>query len=646
MRGVADTSWLEAVPTIGVALLVLFVPGVVAALLLRARPSTALATGPVLTVTAISLGGIAAAQLGVRWGLATLAASVGALWLVTGLAGLVPRVRERHDDGPLWPLAVGAALALAGVAATLVVVSGSADALPQHPDTVFHVSTTRWMAQTGDVSSLHAAGYANGTGSGFYPAAFHAVATTVLQLSGATVVTSISSTVLVTAGVVWPLGVMLLARRVLGATVPVTLAAALASVAFSAFPYWFMGYGVLWPNLFGQALLPAMLAALVAVASGPDRLNASLLLLLGLPGLALAHPNAFIALAIMGAVIVVFALVRQAWVSRSRPVVAVGAVLAAVVVVAAAGGAWAVATAGAGSMRDSNPPGPEMTSNAALFDVLLFGPRDAQLLWVTGALVLAGIVVVLVRHRRQLWLPVAFVVVGGLYFLNAAVDTSTTRFLTWPWYNNTPRLAALLVAPAAVLAAAALAAVVDGVRRLAASRRRPVGVTAATAGVLAAYLLVTLGASTQAHQKLLTPFFNQRASYAWITDGELSALRTLGRKLPADAVVAENPYNGGSYLYLVSGRRVLFTSEKASTTDDLKLLGRSLDEIGRDPQVCAAARRLHVSHVLTGGHPSTFGPSREKRYAGLSAVSLSPTFKYVAGAGPYRLYKVVDCAGS
>jgi hypothetical protein len=348
----------------------------------------------------------------------------------------------------------------------------------------------------------------------------------------------------------------------------------------------------------------------------------------------------------MGAVIGVFALVRQAWVARSRPVWAVGAVLAAVALVAAAAGVWAVATAGAGSMRESSPPGPEMSSPKALLDVLLFAPRDAERLWVTGALVLAGIVVVVVRHRRQLWLAVAFLVVGGLYVLNAAVDTETTRWLTWPWYNNIPRLAALLVVPAAVLAAAALAAIVDGVRTLAARRRRRVGVTAATALVLAAYLVVTLGASTQAHQKLLTPFFNQRASYAWVTDGELTALRALARKVPSNAVVAENPYNGGSYLYLVSGRHVLYTSEKATMTEDRQLLGRKLDEIGRDPEVCAAARRQHVSFVLTGGKSSTFGPSREKRYAGLSGVSLSPAFQYVAGAGPYRLYKVVDCAGS
>ena len=645
MTGVADTTWLDAVPTIGVAALVLFVPGVVAALLLRCRPSTALASGPVLTVTAICLGGVVAALADARWGFATLALSVVALWVVCGLAGLVPPLRARAAEGPLWPLLVGAGIGLAGVAATLVSVSRSADAFPQHPDTVFHLSTTRWMLETADVSSLDAAGYANATGTGFYPAAFHAVATTVAQLSGATVVTSVSATVLVTAGLVWPLGLMLLARRVLGPTVEVTLSAAVASVAFSAFPYWFFGYGVLWPNLMGQALLPAMLAAVVALVGRTDRANAAVVLVLGLPGLALAHPNALIALGIMGVLIVVFALVRGSWSARHRPLVSVGTAVAALAVAAAAAAVWAAATTRSGSMRESNPPGPEMSRQDALLDVLLFAPRDADRLWVPAVLVLAGVVVVALRHRSQLWLPTALAVVGGLYFLNAAVDTGATRLLTWPWYNNTPRLAALVVVPAAVLLAAALAAAVDALQDLV-PRRRPLGATAATAAVCAAYLVVTLGADTRAHRNLVDTFFNERSSNTWVTRSELAALRELGRKLPQDAVVAENPYNGGSYLYLVSGRRLLYPSEKAMTEGDLKLLGRELDEVGRNPEVCAASRRQHVSHVLTGGTSSSFGPSRNKAYAGLSAVSLSPAFEYVAKAGPYRLFKIVDCAGS
>ena len=79
---------------------------------------------------------------------------------------------------------------------------------------------------------------------------------TVAQLTHAPIVVSASSVALVTAGLIWPLGCIFLARTVFGPSRTVTYAAAFGSVAFSAFPFWLMGYGVLWANLLGQALLP------------------------------------------------------------------------------------------------------------------------------------------------------------------------------------------------------------------------------------------------------------------------------------------------------------------------------------------------------------------------------------------------------
>ncbi len=646
MRGIADTGWLEALPAIAVAVLVLFVPGVVAALLLRCRPATALGVGPALSVTAISLGGVAAALAGIGWSVGTLTLVVAALWVLAGLAGLVRRLRPSEPADSLWPMLVGAALALAAVAVVLVPISGTADGFPQHPDTVFHLSATRWMLEQGDISALHAAGYASQSGTGFYPAAFHGVAATVAQLSGATVVTSVSATALVSAGLVWPVGLMLLARRVLGPGVAVTVTAALASVAFSAFPYWFLGYGVLWPNLLGQALLPALLATVVALVWGPDRWSAAVLLALGLPGLALAHPNAFIALALLSLVIGVVALATLAWQQRRRPLRSAAALGGIALGLGAAAVVWALATTRADAMRASNPPGPEMPWSEALLDVLLFAPRAATYQWVPAVLVVCGAVVLAVRHRRSLWVLAGFLFAAGLYLCTTAVDTQATRLLTWPWYNNPPRLAALMVVPAALLATAALAAAVEGVRSLAARRRRRMGAAAATAVVCAAYLVVSLGGDVRAHQGLLDNYFDENAKSAWVTDDELDALRAIGRLLPADAVVAANPWNGGSYLYLVSGRRLLFPSEKAMTEGDLELLGRRLDDIGTDPKVCAAARRHDVTFVMTGGQPSDSTARRQRMYAGLETVSLSPAFEYVGGSGPYRLFRVTACAGA
>ncbi|HEY7718044.1 MAG TPA: DUF6541 family protein [Pedococcus sp.] len=666
LTGLADTTWVQALPAVVVAALVLFAPGAVALRLLRLSPATALAAGPLVSVTTISLAGVAAAVAGVDWGPLVLLGTVLALWLLAfGVGRLLPAGRPagtaagapagspagspvgNGDALRLGPLLAGVVPALLLVTLVTTWASGSADAFPQNPDTVFHLSLTRWMVEQGDVSTLHAAGYASESGTGFYPAAFHAVAASVAELTGATVVSSVTATALVAAGLVWPAGVVLLATRVLGTGLPVTVAAGLSSVAFTAFPFWLLGYGVLWPNLLGQALVPAMLAGAAALVLGPGRVQGAVLVVLGLPGLAIAHPNALIAFGLLSLALVIWALLRAAWLVRATPGRAAAAAGSALALVVVAGLAWLAVARVATALRASNPRGPEMDVTTGLLDVLLFAPRQLGYLWVPAVLVLVGCVVVLTRHARHGWLVLGFAAVAVTYFLNVAVDSPTTRLLTWPWYNNSPRLGALVVVPAALLMTAALAFLIDLLARRV-LRGRDHAPVVATALVAAAYLLVTLGGNVATHRDVLAAYFAQDTRAAWVTDAELAALEDLGRRLPQDAVVAANPYTGSSYLYLVSGRRLLYPSEKAMRPGDLRLLGRQVDEVGDDAAVCAAARREGVTHVLVGGEPNGAGSTRgaTRAYAGFEGVEDSPTFRRVAQASPYTVFEVARCAGS
>ena len=130
-----------------------------------------------------------------------------------------------------------------------------------------------------------------------------------------------------------------------------------------------------------------------------------------------------------------------------------------------------------------------------------------------------------------------------------------------------------------------------------------------------------------------------------MTDGELRALRVLSRSLPQDAVVAANPWNGGTYLYVVSGRRLLVPTEKTNYPGDVALLSLHLDDVGTDPAVCAAARRQHVEWALTGGepaHPVTAVVLAQ--YRGVDEVGYSTAWRPVRTAGPYTLYQRTSCA--
>lgn len=643
--GLGSTTWLEALPVVLVATVLLVVPGALGARLTGLRWPTALAVGPLLGTTTIALAGVAAATAGVSWGALPL---VSGFLLLVGACAIVGRLLrsrpEVGDDGSLWSLLVGGTVSAVVVALVVLPVSGRPTTFPQSPDTIFHLGTIQWMLERGDVSTLHAGGFAASGAGGFYPAAFHAVAATVAQLTGSTPVVAASATSLVLAAVVWPLGLMLLARRVLGTGWWPTLAASLAAVAFSGYPFWMEGYGVLWPNLYGQALLPGALALLVVVVDGPVRARSALVGTAALPGLAAAHPSALIAFFLLGTLAGVAGLVRGAWRQRRRNArAAVGLAGAALGVLLVAALIWVGATWVSTAMRASNGPGPEMSVHDGLIDVAFFAPRNLLPVWGVGLAVAVGGLVLLVR-RSHVWLVLAHGGVLALYLAITLVDTPHTRWFTWPWYNNSPRLGALMVLTGAVLAAAALTGVTElvvaAIRR---GRPRTQPTPAIAAVVAVAFVAGTAGLGLHSHREALRPFFVTSGRGAWVSKSNLDALRTLGAKVPPGDVVAANPWRGGTYLYLTSDRSLLFPTEKSWTEGDRALLGRKLDEVSNDPEVCTAARRLGVTHVLAGGRSKTGSAYQKRLYEGIDAVPDAPGFTVVGKAGDYTLYRLDAC---
>lgn len=642
----ASTSWLGAGPVVVTALLVVVAPGWLASRLLGVRGLAALAVAPALSVSTLSLAGVGASMIGVRWGPVPLVGGFLLLWLIAAVVGW------RLGSVTVPPTAIGPALAalavaIAGIAVVVLPVTGSPEAFPQHPDTIFHLGVARGMVESGDISSLHAAGFTSTTGTGFYPAAFHALVVVVAQISGASVVVSASAVALVIAAVVWPLGCLLLARHVLGPGGKVLLAAAVMSAAFSAFPFWLLGYGVLWPLLLGYALLPAALACLLAAlgseaADGLLRWRGLLLFLAALPGVLLGHPNAFIGLLAFGYLAVSERALLLSWQRRRHDRRAAVALVAALLACTLAALAFAaVVTRDADLMRLSNPAGPEKSLRNAVLETLLHGPRGGPRLWVLGVVVAIGPLVLLLRHRAQSWLLASLGLSAALYVMVVAVDSPRTRLLTWPWYNNPPRLAALIVVPAVFAGAATLVALSDLVERLSAGTRAQGWWPALVAPVI--FVLVT-GGYVDEHRAMINGYFHPPPSRSFATASELDALRELAPDIPEDAVVAANPWNGANYLYVVSGRSMLFPTEKTLTPGDRDLLARRLDEVGTSPEVCQAARRLHVRYAITGGRPFRNSARSFRRYDGIDAVGSSAAFRQVARAGPYRLFERTRCA--
>lgn len=642
---------------VAVALMVLFLPGLIAALLLRAPWLAAVAVAPGLSTTAVVLIGVTSSVVDVPWGPVPLIAGILAVWLMAAALGVLLSRHTPPEKPNRLPIAslVATAIAAVAVAFVLLPVSHTPEAFPQHPDTIFHLGAAQWMVEHKDASVLHALSFSLTSGGGFYPAAFHTMVATIAQLTGASVVVATSSFVLILAGVAWPLGCVFLARTLFGSDLAVTLSAGVASVAFSAYPFMLMGYGVLWPTLFGQSLLPAALALLAVLLSAThrqsrelkSRLRASVLLLATLPGLAVAHVNAVVTFALFGYLMKAGVVLHKAWdMRRSRPWLAAVSAAGLVTATGLAFFASTITSSKGGSMRESGTPGPELPRREAIYDVLLFARPSEGSLWVLAVLAAIGAGIILVRRRGRWWLVAALIVTSALLYLNLAVDSPKVRLFTWPWNNQSVRLATMVVLPAILLVTVALstgARLLQNRLGLLARVRLPPWASAVAVPLL--FLMATGGGYVTAHRSVLNPYFHPDPSHSWASNGELLALHRLARLVPPDAVVAENAWNGGSYMYVVSGRHMLFPTEKARTPGDRTLLALSLDDVGVSPQVCAAARRQKVGFAITGGRPFAWAGKRgTTEYKGVDAVGSSDAFVKVAKDGPYTLYKMIRCA--
>lgn len=683
------TSWAGTVPVFLVTLLVLFLPGLLAARLLRLSLLASAAVAPLFSTACLAGAGIVYGLLGVRWGIPALVGAVMVLWLVAWAVdlakgsltrsrpcrtdpssdrGSVQAVGWRHElrSTTFRSVAAGTLLAFAVVCFSALPEVSTPEAIPQHPDAIFHLGADQWMLESGSISSLTVAQFVSPELNTFYPAAFHGFTATISMLTGVSVVVATSVFVLVVVGIVWPVGCIWLALTLIGDRPVVAVGTGIMSVAFTGFPYLLMGYGVLWPNLFGQTLLPATLVVLLCVVHPagstppvhPGRLVSSGVLAVAVVALALAHPSTVIAFGVLAALILLAGAV--AFAARhlhDHPVRASAGLVVWVALVVVGGTALTLARPV--SMVSAARYGPEDTGAFAWTSMLLFAPGKEQPLWALAIVTGTGAVAILVRHPSARWVVPALGFFLALYWLNVAVDTTWVRYLTWPWYNNAFRLQAVAVLPAVISASAGLLVAADllartplfalarvaeaggngsSLRDRLGSRLRP-GVV-----VSVLFVLVTGGVYVRQHRHVLHTYFHPPAEESWVSDQELAALYHLATYLPTDAVVAANPWNGATYLYVVSGRRLLVPTEKAAMNSDQKLLSKHLNRVGTDPAVCAAAERQHVAWAITGGQPYAYAGDRVQQFAGIDLVGSSPAWRRVASAPPYTLYERVACA--
>lgn len=574
------------------------------------------------------------------------------------------RVARRPSRSSIWTLVAGLV-----AAAILVVVTVSAIPDPERIsgtyDAVFHLNAVASILDSGDASSFTLYRLTHpGVDLEFYPAAWHGLVAGVAGWSGASVPVAMNVSWIVGVATVFIPGCVLLTEVASPAAHSGTarVFAALLSTSLAAFPYLLLAWGTLYPNALAYLLLPAGLALVVRfVSDGSARWALVPSLVLWLAAAVFAHPRSLIGWAAIVAVIVVLAFASYCrgqlrdTSTRRRGMLLIGGAAALVVA-----GVTAVSVAvlvwfdvGARPISDRLNGGPATATQdlgTSLWQAVTMSPdlppdgSPAVPAPLSVLLVLVGIVV-LVRRRRHLWLPVSFAVIALLFTLAAGSNSDLAKIATGFWYKDKYRLISLLPTLAVPLAAIGIAAVVHAVGSRASRLASIVVASVAAVAVVAGALLSLLAGGTRDSLEATFAVPEGAKHGALLDRDEERLLREVGDHVPAGERVVGNPWNGSALTWALGGRESVFPGLVGDWGADRWVVAQRLDQARVDPGVCAALDRLNAHYLFHDPELLWGGDPQAAAFAGIDRAIGTDLITEVAREGDSVLYRISACDG-
>lgn len=647
-------SWLTFLPDLLVVAALVLLPGALVLVAGGMRGFFALAAAPAVSVTLVAGGAVLASMARVPWGwLPVVAMTAVAVVVALGFAWL--RRRLLGERGLAFPSAGWAWWAALGLAVVLGAchmrnVLDTPDAFSQTFDNVWHLNAIHHMVVTGDASSLTVA-FLNSSGGGFYPAAFHDLAAFVTLYNGGGLLPAVNAVTSIIVGVVWPLSCLFLVRCAFVPRDATVVAVGVLTASFTGFPLLLVNFGVLYANLLGLALLPAVLGVVVQVAGlGQDRWldtpRAVVLLVAMVPALLLSHPNAFMSLLLVSSAFMVFVIGRLAvglFREPRRLASWVGLALA-LAVIGATFFAWPRLRPGT-SVDDWPPP---LSTPSAVGYALTNAPLEGMANWVVSALMVLGIAVAL--RRGMAWLVAGWAVVVYFWLVISSFAPDEYRLaLVGIWYNDSSRFAANLPLLALPLAAVGVDAIVEwlidlGRRHAGPGERweRGRGHAGLALGLALALILGTQATSSMNKMVDTTSgVYEIRPDSPLIDTDEYRLLQRVPDLVPPDAVIANNPWNGSALAYALANRRVTAPHLLYGMTPVREIVVTTLDEARTNPAVCPVVRSEGVRYVLDFGNKGVHGPAPV--YPGLDQLTPANGFVEIAREGHARLFEITAC---
>lgn len=697
--------WLLFVLACALCTGLLFLPGFLVTFSVgRMRWYDALACAPLVGVAFYAVIAIVLSRAGVRASIFSIALPLLLIGIVFALVRLVVaifgrrRVPRRSSgmvsvvDSFRFSLLTVALYLLAGVLVTGFIfvrnLDGAASVFQAY-DNGSHLNAIVTFLNSGDYSSFvnefytdagAVSPYVEGAAS-FYPRAWHELVALVVEVTGAPIPLGINAVNTVLLGVVYPLGMHSLLRRVFGERRRFLLFGAFACVAFPAGILDFVTFGPLYPMLLAYALAPATMSCFVDLLS-PDpsllrRIWRGVLFVVGCISVALAQPSGIFLMAVLLAPYVVLRS-SQAFPGcsengRKRAVVAAVASLAIAAI-------W-LAIYSLPSFSGVVSFNWEATVGViqAVVDVLLLSMASHSAQPILATFVFLGLIVA-ARDPRRRPLVVPYLFSGLTYVLCSATEGDLKHLLGGFWYTDPHRIAAnvaIAAIPLAVFGASFLYdCLLPAFERFHARHPEFLSGRVAAVGTLAALCLGVFCPSLT-----IRGFYVANTGFGAIgrqiaDQNDHEAVHVLDEEerefvekaleiVPEDALIINSPNDGSGFIYALYDANTYYREfalpalegEKEESVE----IRASLDDIATNADVAKAVEEIGAQYVLLLDQGSAedlerieegddedvparafFWSYYPEQWSGIEGITDdTPGFEVVLSEGDMRLYRIV-----
>lgn len=563
------------------------------------------------------------------------------------------------------------------------------DSFAQNWDNAFHLNAIAQFLRTGNYSAFSMGAWQPGEVApvadviGYYPASWSILVALVDSVTSTSLPCAVNAANFALLSLVFPSSMCFLTYVLFGGSRTFCRAAAVVTPLFVAFPWMFVEYGSLNPNLAGMSLSPLVVGSFILLGrrllGGSPWLAGALCFVVTLVSGAAAHPSAVFSSAVVLAPFCVWLSVqvaKKAW--SGSPKLSLRLHLVAISVSCVLVALWV----GFACL----PPLHNVVTNAWNYCV---GPSQAVTNLITlsfvrdygqpllSLLVFVGIVT-LIRENRATWIVASCALASFIFLVDLVLSSDFGKYnlkaiAAGFWYQDPYRTAATVVLAVIPLASAGLARVMVFVQRRAGiaqvdwrgstralSFSRRYAPTLVTGLVVLAILWPSF--RLPGVTDVTTGFGGFRGDMARsfdvssnvLDDEEKCFLERVKNVVPGDALIVNMPDDGSVFANGLFGLntyyRVFGVQWKTDETTESKVVRERASHLADDPEVRSAFSSIGAKYLLILDSTDEESDTRQflvsfqpELWQGIADVHEdTPGLSLMLSEGDMRLYRVLD----